>query len=286
MTDPRSERRSPDPAPGGSSNSVPGTETGASASEPTPASTTSSPAAQRGASSGGSTSLATEQQTTRVPQQAGAYREQGGREETPPGADVYGERGPLAKAASLSWGALLFGGVCMIAAGIVLLAWPHATLLVVAILVGLALIVSGVIKLYEGFTAHGESGGMRAAYVVIGLLAVLAGLYCLRHHALSILLIAFVTGVYFIMHGIADIGVAISARVPGRWVRALLGVFSLFAGVIMIAWPALTLVLLLTIVAAWLILYGLMLAFMAFSLRRALKSARRVSTAAPTAVTA
>jgi uncharacterized membrane protein HdeD (DUF308 family) len=179
--------------------------------------------------------------------------------------------GVLAAAAQMSWAAVAFGGLCMIAAGIVLLVWPHATLTVIAILIGLALIVSGLTRLYEGFTAREESGGMRTAYVVIGLLAMLGGLYFLRHHALSIWLVAFVAGVYFIMHGIADIGVAASVRVPGRGLRAILGVFSIAAGVVMVAWPAVTLVLLLTIVGAWLLFYGLTLVMMAFGLRRAAK---------------
>jgi uncharacterized membrane protein HdeD (DUF308 family) len=194
------------------------------------------------------------------------------------GVAVYRGNSVLAAAAQASWTAVLFGGLCMIAAGILLLVWPRATLTVVAVLIGLALVVSGLTRLYEGFTARAESGGMRVAYVVIGLLAVLAGLYCLRHHALSILLVAFVTGVYFVMHGIADLGVAISDRVPGRGLRALLGVFSIAAGVIMIAWPALTLVLLITIVGAWLLFYGLSLIFMAFSLRGA---AKRMTRGAP-----
>ncbi len=176
--------------------------------------------------------------------------------------------GLLAAAARMSWAAMAIGGLCMIAAGIALLVWPHATLTVIAVLIGLALVVSGAIKLYEGFTAREESGGMRTAYVVIGMLAVLAGLYCLRHHALSVLLVAFVTGVYFIMHGIADIGVAASARVPARGLRATIGVFSIAAGVVMVVWPAVTLVLLITIVGAWLLFYGLALLMMAFSLRR------------------
>jgi uncharacterized membrane protein HdeD (DUF308 family) len=185
----------------------------------------------------------------------------------------------LATAAKHSWPVVLIGGLGLIALGIMLLVWPHASLTVVAILVGAALVVSGLARLWEGFTASQASGGMRAAYVVIGLLAVLAGLYCLRHHALSLFLVAFVTGVYFIAHGIADLGVAMSGGVPGRGLRAVLGVFSLAAGLIMVVWPAITLILLLTIVAAWLLFYGLVLGGIAFSLFRLGRAAGRESSA-------
>ena len=188
--------------------------------------------------------------------------------EQPGAEDIRGDT-ILATAARQAWPAVLAGGLGMIAVGVILLVWPHASLTVVAILVGAALVVSGLVRLWEGLTASNHSGGMRAAYVVIGLLAILAGLYCLRHHALSLFIVAFLVGVYFIVHGVADFGIALSARVPGRGVRGVLGVFSLAAGIIIVVWPAVTLVLLLTIVAAWLIFYGLLLAGLAFGLRRA-----------------
>ncbi|HXZ65469.1 MAG TPA: HdeD family acid-resistance protein [Streptosporangiaceae bacterium] len=183
----------------------------------------------------------------------------------------------LAKAARQSWPAVLLGGLGMIALGICLLVWPHASLIVVAVLIGAALVVSGLIRLWEGLTASDRSGGMRAAYVVIGIVAVLAGLYCLRHHALSLFLLTFLISVYFIAHGISDIGVAVSARVPGRGVRGVLGLCSLAAGIILLVWPAITLVLLLTIAGAWLIFYGLVLGGLAFSLRRASRALTRQS---------
>jgi uncharacterized membrane protein HdeD (DUF308 family) len=183
----------------------------------------------------------------------------------------------LAKAARQSWPAVLLGGLGMIALGICLLVWPHASLTVVAILIGAALLVSGLIRLWEGLSASNRSGGMRAAYIVIGIVAVLAGLYCLRHHALSLFLVTFLISVYFIAHGISDIGVAFSAPVPGRGIRAVLGVCSLAAGLILLVWPAITLLLLLTIAGAWLIFYGLVLGGLAFSLWRASRTLSRRS---------
>jgi uncharacterized membrane protein HdeD (DUF308 family) len=182
--------------------------------------------------------------------------------------DVRGDE-LLATAARHSWPVVAVGALGMIAIGVALLVWPHASLTVVAILIGAAIIVSGLARLWEGLTASDRSGGTRAAYIVIGLLAVLIGLYCLRQHALSLFIVTFLISVYFIAHGIADIGVALSARVPGRGVRAVLGVCSLAAGIIILIWPAITLVLLLTIAAAWLLFYGLVLGGLAFSLWRA-----------------
>ena len=225
---------------------------------------------------------------TSVPQQYEPWQEERDTYERDQyGPDPYGRREEpadgvrvddlLATAARKSWPIVLVGALGMIALGIMLLVWPHASLTIVAILIGAALVVSGLVRLWEGLTASHRSGGMRAAYVVIGLLAVLAGLYCLRHHALSLFIVTFLISVYFIAHGISDIGVALSARVPGRGIRGILGLFSLAAGIIILVWPAITLVLLLTIVAAWLLFYGLALGVLAFSLWRAGRALARRS---------
>jgi uncharacterized membrane protein HdeD (DUF308 family) len=254
---------------GSSGVSGPGSEpAGASAGMSTPAGTSSSSGS--GSSSGIATAKRTSQQTS-VPQQLGHQQERMAGETEMESPGLGSGVGMMQAAARSSWAAVLLGALAMVGLGIALLVWPHASLTVVAILIGAAVVVSGLVRLYEGFTARGESGGMRTAYVVIGLVAVVAGIYLLRHHALSLFLIAFVTGVYFIMHGISDLGVAFSADVPYRGLRGVLGVFSLAAGILMIVWPGITLVLLLTLVAAWLIFYGIVLGALSFGLRRVAK---------------
>jgi uncharacterized membrane protein HdeD (DUF308 family) len=235
--------------------------------------------------SGVSTTTRTSASQQTVPQQygrvsdrdAGYGRDEGGyepgeeerrRSDMGMGSDI------IAATAGRAWPAVLAGGLGLLAVGIMLLVWPRESLTLVAILIGAALIVSGVVRLFEGFSAHRESGGMRAGYVVIGLLAVLAGVILLRHHALSLFLVAFVTGVYFIAHGISDLGVAFSGQAPARALRGVLGLFSIAAGILMVVWPSVTLVLLLTLVAAWLMFYGLVLSAIAFGLIRASRSAR------------
>jgi uncharacterized membrane protein HdeD (DUF308 family) len=271
MTDP--QNRPVGQQPGAGPNKT-GASSGAGASS---ASGTSMPG-----QTGNITTEARETATSHnVPPQSGkqpVYGRSRASRDQPGGAAAYGTGGAMmSKAASLSWGAVLLGGLCMIAAGIALLVWPHVTLTIVALIIGAALVVSGVMRLWEGFTADDKTGGRRAASVVIGLLAVVAGVYCLRHHALSIFLVAFVVGLYFIVHGISEIGVGGSAQVPGRGLRVALGIFSIAAGIIMIVWPSLTLVLLLTIVGAWLCFYGVVLSALAFGLRKAAKSMKAAS---------
>jgi uncharacterized membrane protein HdeD (DUF308 family) len=174
--------------------------------------------------------------------------------------------------AGAAWGAVLAAAIGMLAVGVMLLVWPHATLTVVALLIGAALLVAGVLRLFDAITARGESGAMRAADVVIGVLAIIAGLYCLKHHSLTVLVLAIVVGVLWIIHGIGDLVVAASADgVPGRGLKAIGGVVSLAAGLVILFWPGVSLILLLTILGAWLLFYGLVLAVLAFRLRKVAK---------------
>ena len=171
-----------------------------------------------------------------------------------------------------AWLAVLTVALLTLAVGIMLVVWPAATLTIVAILLGAGLVISGLYRLVEGFTARDASGGMRAAYVVIGLLAILVGLYCLRHRDVSVFLLALLVGTFWIIHGIADIGVAAtSGPVPGRAFRLVAGLFSIFAGCIVLFWPGISLLVLLLVLGIWLIFYGLVLAGLAFGLKRSMK---------------
>lgn len=185
------------------------------------------------------------------------------------GGGMAGGRGLGPAIAGMAWTAALAAGIGMLAAGILLLVWPKATLTVVAILIGAALLVAGVFRLVDGIMARGQSGGMRAADIVIGLLAIVAGLYCLKHHSLTVLVVALVVGAFWVIHGVGDlVTAATQGKVPGRGLRIVGGVFSLAAGLVILFWPGISLILLLTVLGAWLLFYGVVLTALAVRLRR------------------
>jgi uncharacterized membrane protein HdeD (DUF308 family) len=197
-------------------------------------------------------------------------------------AGMAGKSNIGAAIADKTWMAIFAGAVAMIAVGVLLLVWPQATLTIVALLIGAALIVAGLIRLVDGVAARDESGGMRAADIVIGLLAIVAGLYCLKHHSLTVLVLAIVVGVFWVVHGIGDLIVsASSGPVPGRGFRAIGGLFSLAAGLVILFWPGVSLILLLTILGAWLLLYGVVLAGLSIRLRHDARAASGPARVAP-----
>lgn len=184
-----------------------------------------------------------------------------------PAADQAGFGPSFARSAWPAFMAAGFGGVIV---GIVLLAWPKATLTIVAVLIGIGLIIAGLLRLIDGFTEHDASGGKRVAYVLIGLLAVVVGLYCIRHYNLVIGVLAVIVGLMWVIHGIADLAIGMFAGpFPGRGITLLAGALSLCAGLIVLFWPSITVIILVRVLGIWLIIYGLLMAITAFSLRRA-----------------
>jgi uncharacterized membrane protein HdeD (DUF308 family) len=171
--------------------------------------------------------------------------------------------------ADKSWIIMLVGAAVTFVLGLIVVIWPHATLTVVSVLFGIQLLVLGIIGLIAGFTASGDSGGIRVADVVLGLLGILVGLYLIRHLTVTVALLAILLGLYWVLRGIVDLIVAAAAGpVPGRWVKAVIGVISLAAGLIVLFKPQESLKFLLVVLGIYLMLYGLALAFWAFQARR------------------
>jgi uncharacterized membrane protein HdeD (DUF308 family) len=172
--------------------------------------------------------------------------------------------------ARAAWPAFMAAGLGAVAVGILLLAWPKATLAIVAILIGASLIVAGLLRLIDGFTAHESSGARRVAHVLIGLLAIIVGLYCIRHYHITIAVLAIIVGLFWVLHGLADIAAGLFAGpFPGRGLTVVAGALSLFAGMIVLFWPTISLTVLIAVMGIWLIVYGVLMAITAFGLRRA-----------------
>lgn len=171
-------------------------------------------------------------------------------------------------------------GLAAITIGVLLLAWPKASLVIAAVLIGISLIVAGLLRLIDGFTAHDASGGRRVAHVLIGLLAVIVGLYSIRHYHMTIAVLAIIVGLFWVLHGIADVTISLLAGpFPGRWLTGMAGVLSVAAGVIVLFWPSISITILIVVIGIWLIIYGILMAITAFALRRSGLAASDAGTA-------
>lgn len=135
-------------------------------------------------------------------------------------------------------GQLIGVAVIGLALGIVALLFPGASLLTVAILFGIYLIASGIFRITAAFVATGLSNGMRWLTGLMGLLIVVAGIICLSNPFQSLIVLAVVIGVGWILEGIVDLAAGFRGVVHPRWFAWASGIISIAAGVAMFVLPA------------------------------------------------
>ena len=166
------------------------------------------------------------------------------------------------------WGWILAFGIVTLLAGVIALAWPGRTLLVIAVLFGLQLICTGIFRFVAAFATEDLTGGTRVLLALLAVISLIVGLYALRHVLITLLALALLLGIYWVVSGVVELFTALSHReMTGRGWTALMGVLSVLAGIVLLAYPGLSLVTLAIIVGVWLLVYGLMEILFAVQLR-------------------
>ncbi len=125
---------------------------------------------------------------------------------------------------------LLLLGILDLVVGIVCVAWPGATVLVLAILLGIVLLLTGIAVFTIGLRAH--STGLE----IVGIVAVIAAVICLVHPGAGVFAILLGCALWFLLTGIAAL-VAGSGAGEHRWPWLVLGVLSVIAGIVMLVRP-------------------------------------------------
>ncbi|GAA2495611.1 HdeD family acid-resistance protein [Terrabacter carboxydivorans] len=187
---------------------------------------------------------------------------------------------------STGWsGALIAMGVVSVVLGVIVLVWPKATLLVVAITFGLQLIVAGAVRLSVSRDLPADPGWLKPVSMVLGVLSIIAGIICLFRPGTSLVVIAIFIAAGWIAEGVAALAQGFgSDRSTGARVFLIVsGVVSVLAGLVVAIFPGSSLVLLARIAGIMLILIGLAELVTAFMARRAAGTgAGTGSTATPT----
>jgi len=181
------------------------------------------------------------------------------------------------------WGLVLAAALVTIGLGLVLVFWPEQTLKVLAILIGIQLVVTGIFRLVLAVASRHVDGSTRAIAGMFGALALVLGLLCLRSPLQTVLVIGMILGVWWLAAGVTDIVGALRSSDSHRrgWDLAL-GVLSVLAGGFLLI-NSLKLKLGIVIVAAvWMFSYGFIAVVAAIMLRSEEKrtSAASVSGAA------
>lgn len=179
-----------------------------------------------------------------------------------------GDPADMANRLGRHWGWILGFGIATVLLGIIALAWPGRTLLVVAVLFGVQLIVMGIFRFVSAFALEDVSGGNRVLLALLGVIALIVGLYAVRHAALTLLVLAVLLGIFWIVSGAIELFTSLSHReMRGRGWAMLAGALSVLAGIVVLAYPGISLVVLAIFLSLWLLIYGAMEIMLAFQVR-------------------
>lgn len=175
------------------------------------------------------------------------------------------------------WKSMLAWGVATVTLGVVVLVWPGKSIVVASALFGAYLLVSGIAQVLLALTVDVPVGS-RTLLLISGALSIVLGVLAFRHfgQGYAVLLLAIWIGVSFLFQGTAETTLAISyPALPGREWHIVLGVISVLAGIVVLAWPFGSIAVLALVTGVSLIVIGVSQMIWSFQARRVLTSTVR-----------
>ncbi len=173
------------------------------------------------------------------------------------------------------WGLILVLGIATLVVGLIMLFWPGKTVVVVAWLVAIWLVVSGLFQIVRGFR-HGLSGGMRAMLFISGGLSLILGLIAMIGSYQAVDILAILVGISFLFAGFEQL-FSLGESSTGRGWRIFGGIVMLIGGFVVLLWPGISLATLAWVLGIWLVIGGIFWIIAAFTLRSAAHRASAVA---------
>ncbi|MGX1547476.1 HdeD family acid-resistance protein [Streptomyces adustus] len=173
-----------------------------------------------------------------------------------------------------SWHWALATALATLLPGILILVWPDETLHILAVIIGIYLLLAGFFRFIMAFGP--ESHGERITRLLLAVLFVLAGVLCLRNPLQTIAALSLIVGVTWLVSGMVTVYLAVAAKgLPHRGILFGAGALGVAAGIVVLALPTESAVVLTRLLGLWLVLLGLLEVGVAFTLRAGLSRAAK-----------
>jgi uncharacterized membrane protein HdeD (DUF308 family) len=158
-------------------------------------------------------------------------------------------------------GLALFGGAAVIVGGILLFN-PFAAVRTLALLLGLSLVIGGCLEI-----ALGWESGRRVSAIVLGAVLIVGGLLAAFWPEATVWTLAVLTGVSLLVHGVTRMVLAFTARaeIPGWGWLALAGAVNAVIGILALAWPEATVLILSVMLGLQVMGFGVLVLVAAFT---------------------
>jgi len=173
---------------------------------------------------------------------------------------------PPAFSAVSTWQATLVAGIVTLILGLIVSFHPSTSLNVIAVLIGLLMIVSGVFHLIRMFSS---AESHRVWLGISGFLFIALGVVLVRHLHLTVAIIGLIIGISWIIQGLSALAVSLGGEVgEGRGWWIFFGIVSLIGGIVVTAFPTNSVTVLAVLVGIWFVIVGLLEIIGAFMIRR------------------
>lgn len=169
-----------------------------------------------------------------------------------------------------SWRTMLFLGALTVILGLVVTFHPSTSLNVIAVLLGILMILSGIFQLIRVFD---KAEPHRVWLGITGLLFVVIGVILIRHLHLTVAIVGLIIGITWIIQGLTALiaGFSGGSRAGNGW-WIFFGIVSLIAGIVVVSTPVSAVTVLAVLVGIWFIVMGLFEIVAAFIIRRAVST--------------
>lgn len=169
---------------------------------------------------------------------------------------------------SRHWWILLLRGLAAIAFGVLTWLQPGISLSALVLLFGVYTLADGILGVWTAVAGRKEYGDWWVL-LLWGLLGVGVGILTFLAPGITALALLFYIAVWAIATGVLQIVAAIRLRkeIEGEWFFILAGLASLVFGVLLMARPGAGALALLGLIAAYAIIFGVLLVILAFTVR-------------------
>lgn len=170
---------------------------------------------------------------------------------------------------SKNWGWIALRGAAAVMFGVLAIAWPGVTLVVLALFFGAYALIDGVCALVAAYRRR-EGRGPVWPLVVVGLLGVGAGIVTFLWPEMTALALLMFIAWWALFVGLFQIAAAIRLRkeIDNEWMLGASGALSVLFGVLMIASPGAGAVAVAWIIGAYSIAFGVLLLALGFRLKK------------------
>lgn len=169
---------------------------------------------------------------------------------------------------SRHWWILLLRGLAAIAFGVLTWLQPGISLSALVLLFGVYTLADGILGVWTAVAGRKEYGDWWVL-LLWGLLGVGVGILTFLAPGITALALLFYIAVWAIATGVLQIVAAIRLRkeIEGEWFFILAGLASLVFGILLMARPGAGALALLGLIAAYAIIFGVLLVILAFTVR-------------------